>query len=52
MLRKIKSSVAAALCCTVLGTGAAGCDGRDGELGPPNTSAPVHTTTAGRDMPG
>ncbi|MFB9627717.1 alpha/beta fold hydrolase [Nonomuraea helvata] len=27
MLRKIKTSVVAALCCTVLGAGAAGCDG-------------------------
>ena len=35
MLRKIKASVVAALCCTVVGAGLAGCRERlGGELGP------------------
>ncbi|GAA3466451.1 alpha/beta fold hydrolase [Nonomuraea roseola] len=39
MLRKIKTSVAAALCCTVLGAGVAGCDGDAVENWDPFASA-------------
>ncbi|RJL35829.1 alpha/beta fold hydrolase [Bailinhaonella thermotolerans] len=55
MLRKIKTSVAAALCCTALGAGAAGCDGDALEnwdpLASPTRAAGAATGTPGTGAP-